>query len=460
MRGAVVHVAIIGAGPAGLLLGAGLARRGATATLVDRDPGPPAVGVWARKGVMQFHHAHVIRPQAVTTLQRELPDAYQRLLDVGAEPVESALLDGTLTLAGLRCQRSTYEQGVRKAAEAVAGLTLRTGHVDQVVESTDSQGRRAGGLLVDGERLEADLVVDASGRSGRVNRDLRAPKSAGGVCGIAYVDRVYQLHEGAEPGPLVNPIAWQANFDGYQCLLFLHERGIFSALIIRSTDARDLVGLRHNAAFDAAVRAIPGLAEWTDSGRSRPRTDVLPGGTLINAYRSQRGLDGELALPGLLFVGDAVCTTTPNFGRGLATTMLQVDEVLRLLDAMVDAAGTATTRQLIDVGESFDAWTEARMRPWVEDHAIMDEALRRRWAGEDVDLTGPRLPSDLVLEAAKVDERIGRAVGPYVSMQALPSVLHPVEPLARAVYQGGWRPMPAAGPTRQELAEIVEAAAA
>jgi 2-polyprenyl-6-methoxyphenol hydroxylase-like FAD-dependent oxidoreductase len=458
--GAVVHVAIIGAGPAGLLLGAGLARRGANVTLVDRDPGPPPAGRWARRGVMQFHHAHVIRPQAVATLQRELPDAYQRLLDVGAEPVGSPRPDGTLSLAGLRCQRSTYERAVRKATEAVRGVTVQTGHVDQVVESGDGAGRRVVGLVVDGAPLGSDLVVDASGRSGRVNRHRRAPQSAGGVCGIAYVDRVYQLHEGAEPGPLVNPIAWQANFDGYQCLVFLHERGIFSALVIRSTDARDLVGLRHNAAFDAAVRAIPGLADWTDPGRSRPLTDVLPGGTLLNAYRSQRGPEGELALPGLLFVGDAVCTTTPNFGRGLATTMLQVDEVLRLLDATVDMAGAATTSQLSDVGEAFDAWTEARMRPWVEDHAVMDEALRRRWAGDDVDLTGPRLPSDLVLEAAKVDERIGPAVGPYMGMQDLPSVLDPVEPLARVVYQSGWRPALTAGPNRRELAEIVDAAAA
>lgn len=100
------------------------------------------------------------------------------------------------------------------------------------------------------------------------------------------------------------------------------------------------------------------------------------------------------------------------------------------------------------------------MRPWVEDHAVMDEALRRRWAGDDVDLTGPRLPSDLVLEAANVDERIGPAVGPYMGMQDLPSVLDPVEPLARVVYQSGWRPALTAGPNRRELAEIVDAAAA
>jgi 2-polyprenyl-6-methoxyphenol hydroxylase-like FAD-dependent oxidoreductase len=452
-----MRTSVIGAGPAGLLLGAALAHRGAEVTLVDRDPGPPAGGPWPRKGVMQFHHAHAIRSQVTDTLRRELPAAYDRLLEVGAEPVEVPLPDGTSAVAGLRCQRSTYEQGVRAVVATVPGVTIRIGHVDRVDES-DGPGRRATGLVVDGERLEADLVVDASGRSGRVNRGRRAAPSAGGVCGIAYVDRVYQLHPGAEPGPLVNPIAWQANHDGYQCLLFLHERGIFSALVIRSTDARDLVGLRHNGAFDAAVQAIPGLADWTDPGRSRPLTDVLPGGTLKNAYRNQRGPDGRLALPGLLFAGDAVCTTTPNFGRGLATTMLQVDEVLRLLDASVVVAGKPTVDQLTDVGEAFDAWTEAQMRPWVEDHAVMDESLRRRWAGGDIDLSGPRLPSDLVLEAARVDQRIAPAIGPYVAMEALPDVLEPVEPFARAVYDTGWRPRLADGPSRRELVEIVERA--
>jgi 2-polyprenyl-6-methoxyphenol hydroxylase-like FAD-dependent oxidoreductase len=150
-EGALVHLAVIGAGPAGLVLGAGLARRGATVTLVDRDPGPPTDGVWARRGVMQFHHAHAIRPQVVATLKRELPEAYQ-LLDVGAKPVQTPQPDGTLALAGLRCQRSTYEQGIRAAAEAVPGVTLRTGHVDQVVESTEPLGRWAVGIVATDHR--------------------------------------------------------------------------------------------------------------------------------------------------------------------------------------------------------------------------------------------------------------------------------------------------------------------
>ena len=41
-----MRVAIIGAGPAGLLLGSALARRGHEVVAVDRDPGPPRRARW------------------------------------------------------------------------------------------------------------------------------------------------------------------------------------------------------------------------------------------------------------------------------------------------------------------------------------------------------------------------------------------------------------------------------
>ena len=240
-------------------------------------------------------------------------------------------------------------------------------------------------------------MIDASGRAGRATRSLRPAAASGGPCGIAYVDRQYQLHPGAEPGPLMNPIAWQADLDGYQAIVFMHEHGIFSVLLVRPTADPVLSQLRHEAAFTAACRAIPGLADWVDPDRSRPITPVLPGGPLLNAYRGQTGHDGRLALPGLVFVGDAVATTTPTFGRGVTTTLLQAQQLLRL----VDEHGTDTDA----IGESFDAWCAEQIKPWVDDHVHMDEATRRRWAGEDIDLCQP-LPSDLILAAAEADPSI------------------------------------------------------
>jgi hypothetical protein len=318
--------------------------------------------------------------------------------------------------------------------------------VDGVVVS----GGRARGIVVDGREVAADLVVDASGRSGRAADAVRAPLEVGGLCGMAYVDRQYRLHDVAAPGPMSNPIAWQADFDGYQSIVFLHEGGYFSVLLVRPTADASLKDLRYAAAFEAACRAIPGLAEWTDPVRARPVTDVLPGGPLRNAYRGQRTLDGREALPGLVSVGDAVATTTPTFGRGVATTFMQIRQLFALLD---DGTGPAL------VAEPFDRWCEEQMLPWVLDHLRMDDDLVRRWEGGDVDLTQP-LPSDLVMAAAAVDPRIAGAMPGYLTMLELPTCLDAVEPLARTVYESGWRPPKSPGPTRDELVGLVGAALA
>jgi hypothetical protein len=131
--------------------------------------------------------------------------------------------------------------------------------------------------------------------------------------------------------------------------------------------------------------------------------------------------------------------------------MMQAAELLRSLDDHGRDVDAATG--------SFGAWCDDRMRPWVEDHVRMDDGVRRRWAGEDVDLS-QRLPSDLIMAAAEADPSIGAEIGPYLSMRAGPESLDAVEPRAREVYRSGWRPRRAEGPTRDELAELIERAGA
>jgi 2-polyprenyl-6-methoxyphenol hydroxylase-like FAD-dependent oxidoreductase len=436
-------VVVIGAGPAGLLTGAALARRGHRVVAVDRDPGPPGDGYWPRRGVMQFHHAHTFRPQVALVLQREWPEAFDAWLAAGAELLEFDLPGRGTTPAGVLSRRDTFERALRSSVPGVDGLTVERGHAEGV---TIDDGRLSG-VVVDGRELRADLVVDASGRSGRAADGVRAPAQVGGLCGTAYVDRQYRLREGAEPGPLVNPLAWQGDFEGYQSLLFLHERGYFSVLLIRPTADAALKGLRHTVAFEAACRAIPGLRAWTDPARSRPVTDVHPGGPLRNAYRGQaRGPAGGV-LRGFLSIGDAVATTTPIFGRGVATTFMQIRHLLALIDGGTDP---------LVVAEPFDRWCEDQMLPWVEDHIRMDTDIVRRWQGGDINLDA-RLPSDLILAAAAVEPAIISALPGYITMLELPSCLDAVEPLARAVYARGWRPRHSPGPTRDELVGIVEA---
>jgi 2-polyprenyl-6-methoxyphenol hydroxylase-like FAD-dependent oxidoreductase len=441
-----MRVAMIGAGPAGLFLGAALAGRGYEVVAVDRDPSPPPQGRWARPGVMQFHHAHAFRTQVGIALGREWPAALEAWLELGAEPVTFDVPGMGVVPAGHLSRRDTFERALRSSAEGVRGLTIRQGHVDGV-RCADGHVL---GLMVDGAPLDADLVVDAAGRSGRAVDGLRAPATVGGPCGMAYVDRQYRLRDASDHGPLTSPLAWQADLDGWQVLVFPHEQGHFSVVLIRPTADSALKDLRHAAAFDSACRAVPGLAAWTDPERAEPVTDVLPGGPLRNAYRGQQTREGRPCLPGLVSVGDCVATTTPIFGRGVTTTFVQILRLLTLLDGGHEPA---------HVAEPFDAWCEENMRPWVADHVAMDTDSVRRWEGGDVDVTR-RLPSDLILAAGAADPAILRGTGGYVSMLGLPSSLDPVEPLARAVYETGWRaPLPP-GPNRSELRGIVAAALA
>jgi 2-polyprenyl-6-methoxyphenol hydroxylase-like FAD-dependent oxidoreductase len=427
-----MRAVVVGAGPTGLLAGAGLAMRGHRVTVVDRDGGPGAGGRWDRRGVMQFGHAHGFRFQAADVLRRQWPDAYETWVRLGAEPVELDVPGLGRLPGGMLSRRLTFERALRRSAAEVAGLGVQQGHVDRLHE----RGGRVAGLVVDGSVVEADLVVDASGRSGRLRR---TEALVGGDCGIAYVNRTYRLRAGAARGPMSTPIAWFGSYDGYLVIVFPHERGHFSVVFVRPTADVALRDLRHDDVFDAACRAIPALAEWTDPARSTATSGATAGGALRNTYHPQR------QVPGLVAVGDAVTTTAPTAGRGIAMAYLQVDELLRLVDMGVGPDGPA---------EPFEEWSRREMLPWVLDHVAVDEAAARRWRGQDVDLSG-QLPSDLIAAAAAVDPRLNQYVGPYSAMAAPPAALAEVEPWARAVYETGWRPAYSEGPGRDALVEII-----
>jgi len=239
-------------------------------------------------------------------------------------------------------------------------------------------------------------------------------------------------------------------YPGYLVAAFIHDNRVLSVLIARASTDRQLTALRTQAAFDAAARAVPALAAWTDPGRSRPLTPVLPGGRLYNSYRGQLNDAGRVALDGLIYAGDSVCTTNPAAGRGVTTSLLQARQLISLL---AEHGGDLTSCSL-----AFDRWCAGHIKPWFTDHVYWDADLTRRWSGQDVDLARP-LPPDLIMAAAQADPEIAKVVGPYAVMLALPSSLDAVQARARALYATGWRPPMPPGPTRDELAGLVTATA-
>jgi 2-polyprenyl-6-methoxyphenol hydroxylase-like FAD-dependent oxidoreductase len=426
-----MRTVIVGAGPTGLFTAIALARRGHEVCVVDRDGGPPTTGVWRRRGVMQFHQAHTFRRQVIDALEAEMPDVLEDLTAAGATVATTP----DRRPVALLCRRPVFEHALRNTATAQRRVTLITGHVDGLVQHRG----RAVGVTVDGGTLAGDVVIDASGRSSRFTGDIRRP-AEGGDCGAVYVTRQYRLRHGAALGPVNSPLGLSLALSGYLAIAFIHDSGTFSITITHDGRDKRLRGLRHDAVFDDAVRTIPRLAEWTEPSRAQPISAALPGGRLYNTYRRQAGQ------PGLVSVGDAVCTTTPLAGRGVALALMQARQLTAALDQY--------PRDIADATTQFDEWCEQFIRPWFDDHRYTDADRMRRWAGGDVDLSRP-LPSDLIVAAAQADPQMTDVVGPYAAMDALPATLAPVESRARALYARGWRPPIPDGPTRDELSAVV-----
>jgi 2-polyprenyl-6-methoxyphenol hydroxylase-like FAD-dependent oxidoreductase len=433
---------VVGGGPTGLFTAIALARRGRDVVLVDRDPGPPRHGRWHRKGVMQFHHAHTLRAPVVDALRTEMPDVLDHLVTAGAVVANAA--DGRA--AALLCRRATFDAVLRRCASGESSVALATGHVDGLIHDHG----HIRGVTLSGRTLGGDVVIDASGRASRFTGDVRPP-AEGGDCGAVYVDRLYRFHDaspqGVPPAPVNSPIGLSLNFPGYFAIAFLHDDRTFSITFAHDGTDRRLRRLRHGEVFDSAVRAIPLLSDWADPRRAAPIARVLPGGKLYNSYRGQLDSTGRPATPGMISVGDAVCTTTPLAGRGVTLALTQARAMIGALDDHGDDIEAATMQ--------FDHWCTANVRPWFDDHCHADADRLRRWSGADVDCTR-RLPSDLIVAAAAADDTLRDAVDPYARMDALPASLDPVEPRARAIFAAGWRPEMPDGPTRADLAELCD----
>lgn len=436
-----MRTAVVGAGPVGMFTALALARRGDGVVLVDRDGGPDPDGTWQRRGVMQFRHPHFFRNLVRQALIEHVPDAWEAILGAGGL---QALGDGMPEqMAGLSCRRAVVERVLRGVVRREPGVTMLTGHADRPLLSGD----RIRGVLVDGRAVEADRVVVATGRTGRFADELRAP-GEGGPCGFAYVSRMYRARDGVELPDNPFPTGWLHR--GYLALLFPQDDRTLSALVVRDAEDAGMAGLRHAEVFDAVARRIPQLEPWTDPDRFQAITPVLPGGGLTNTYRGQLDEDGRVPVAGLFFVGDAVCTTNPAAGRGVSLGLRQATQLVRLLeDSGTDPRVAA---------EAFDSWCSTQIRPWFEDHVYWDTTLRRRFAGEDLDVEA-RIPSDVICAAADVDPAIQSAVRPFLGMLEAPSILRTVEERARAVLRTGWRPPYAPGPSRDELLEAVPVAA-
>jgi flavin-dependent dehydrogenase len=171
---------VIGAGMAGLTAARVLADRFARVTIVDRDRLPP--GPESRRGVPQSAHPHALLAVGRTALEKLFPGLTDELVDRGARWIDVARDAIVWQMDGYRLRidsgvsmlclsRPLLESSVRRRLEALPQVVIRADTA--VAGLAGRSGERVSGVEVaGGERLPADLVVDASGRGNRSDRWL------------------------------------------------------------------------------------------------------------------------------------------------------------------------------------------------------------------------------------------------------------------------------------------------
>jgi 2-polyprenyl-6-methoxyphenol hydroxylase-like FAD-dependent oxidoreductase len=177
------HAVVLGASMSGLLTARVLADAYQKVTVVDRDPLPERAA--DRRGVPQGRHAHALLPRGAQILEELFPGILADLATAGV-PVLGHPREAWLSFGGhLLCldgeggdppyqpSRAFLEAQVRRRVRALGNVTVRDRCAVAGLVTTPARDRVTGARVLPAgdsraeQVLAADLVADATGRSGR-----------------------------------------------------------------------------------------------------------------------------------------------------------------------------------------------------------------------------------------------------------------------------------------------------
>jgi 2-polyprenyl-6-methoxyphenol hydroxylase-like FAD-dependent oxidoreductase len=470
---------IAGGSVAGLASALALSGIGYRVLVLERAPQPPqpstveATSWWQRPTVPQGRQSHTLTSLGVRVLRERAP---QVLADAGAagaptldltqalsaEADGSAREPGDSELVALGCRRSTLELLLHRTVSDLADVTVRH---DTTVASLelDAVHRRVKAVVTGtGERIRADIVVDATGYralSRRWLRDAGVPLAADRTSpsGLVGHTRFYRLKSRTLPGPLNRGHGVGDVFGHYAGVLHPGDNGTFAIALGSLPGDRALLGLRTGPGFTAAARATPGLASWLEDGVSSPVSPVRvissPPNTLSGAAGPQ-----QCPVPGLFQVGDAACITNPLFGRGMS---LALDHAFRLADLLAEQPD-------IDIAQrrAVARMTHDLFLPWYEQSAGSDRLRIARWRAA-VDGGAPAAPeprgelptAEEIVRAARSDGTVWRGLTRMLMTLSTPAELFADDKfLARVRQAAPAGPAPSPQLSREELVRRVSAA--
>ncbi|MEV7192173.1 FAD-dependent monooxygenase [Streptomyces sp. NPDC093510] len=322
---------VLGAGMAGMLAAGVLSGWMDEVVLVDRDRMPTGAG--PRRGLPQARHAHMVMSGGARVVEELLPGTVEAWVAAGARRV--MVTEGIVVLGPggwfprrpgtkflVSCTRDLLDAVVRERVLALPQVVLRDG--TEVVELlgaarrvTGVAVRETGGGPVD--NLEADLVVDASGRGSQAARHLArlglpAVREETVDAGQVYATRLFIAPSGTEHFPMVSiqPDP-RSGGPGRGATLLPVEDGRW---LVTVAGTRGAEPARNAADFEPFARSLrdPLLADLIS--RAEPLTDVHLTRSTVNRRRRFERLTA--APDGFIALGDAVATFNPVYGQGLS----------------------------------------------------------------------------------------------------------------------------------------------
>lgn len=327
------HAIVMGGSIAGLCAAAALAKNFDRVTVLERDAEPGAI---PRQGAPQGNHVHALMRRGQQTMEKLLPGLFGKLQADGARPVDMGSLrwflfgwkgGDELGLDVWLQSRPLLEHHIRESVRRLSNVELR---FEAAVDEPLHEGGRVRAIRMrDGELLEADVVVDATGRGSR-SADWLEQWGYGRVkeqridVGLAYVSGIFELPAGRRPKSAIG--VYHHPPSNRRCGVASPIEG--NRVIIT------LIGYHG----DHAPTDIAGFRAWSRGLQQDDIAEVLEAGVLVGElhrfdYPTQvrRCYGAMLRLPdNYLVMGDAMGSFDPTFGQGMSLAALQAEALMGL----------------------------------------------------------------------------------------------------------------------------------